>query len=284
MLSFTVDIDINTSAIPERQADMSELMPGVYRAERKDKSIYYRSSLTYRNRHISLGSFETEPDAHAAYTDGCGLLADPSIGIDDHDESLHHLSFEKWVILCNFRDNEVYFPNPIYVRPRLFYYYFAPGDFFIFSGEDLFYYSAHRIQRRGGHCFVADYGSQINILSRYGIRSHAIAGKDYIFLNGNHQDMQYSNIKVINPYHGVRMTPDNRFAVRIHVRGYLKVGIYKDAIEAAIAYNKAADILRESGTDRNWATNYIDGISPKSYADIYTSVHISSSVRDYAGT
>ena len=77
------------------------------------------------------------------------------------------------------------------------------------------------------------------------------------------------------------MTPDGRFAVRIHVNGYLKVGTYKDAIEAAIAYNKAADILREAGVKRNYSVNYVDGISSKSYADIYSSLRISESVSNY---
>ena len=260
---------------------MAKLLPGVYSAVRKDKSTYYRASFTYKNKHISLGSFELEEDAHEAYLNALELVQDPALLIDDYDAGVYRIPFEKWVILCNFRDNDVYIPNPIYVRPRMFYYYFAPGDFYIFSSEDLFYYSAHKIQRRGGHCFVADYGSQIGILSRYGIKSHAVAGKDYVFLNGHHQDLQYSNIKVINAYHGVTLESNGRYSVKIHVNGYLKVGTYPDAIEAAIAYNKAADILKEAGIDRQFATNYIDGISPKSYADIYTSLKISETILKY---
>ena len=263
------------------QNDMTESLPGVYKAERKDKTVYFRASVTYSNKHISLGSYEKESDAHMAYLEASGLLGDPSVTVDDHDPARHHIPFEKWVILCNFRDNGVYIKNPIYVRPKMFYYFFARGDFFVFSGEDLFYYSAHKIQRRGGHHFVADYGSQINILSRYGIRNHAVAGTDYVFLNGNPQDMQYSNIKVINSYHGVRQNGANRYDVRIHVNGYLKVGTYNDAIEAAIAYNKAADTLKNAGVTRQYSTNYIDGLSPKSYADIYTSVIISDSITGY---
>lgn len=263
----------------------SDRLPGVYPAVRKDGSRYYRASVTYRNKHISLGSYSTAADAHEAYLEALNLLnsdntdetGDPGIGSYDPGA---HLNFDKWVVLCNFRDNGVYIPNPVYVRPRLFYYYFAPHDFFIFSSEDLFYYSAHRIQRRGGHHFVADYGSQINILSRYGIRSHAVAGRDYVFINGNPQDMQYANIRVINPYHGVRIDEDGRYSVRIHVNGYLNVGTYDSAIEAAVAYNKAADILIESGVSRQFSMNYIDGLSPKSYADIYTAVSVSRGITD----
>lgn len=261
-------------------------LPGVYTAVRKDGSSYYRASVTYRNKHISLGSYDTPEEAHAAYLEAQDLLAlrpeDTPDPVTGSYPSSSHLRFDKWVVLCNFRDNGVYIPNPIYVRPRLFYYCFAPHDFFIFSSEDLFYYSAHRIQRRGGHHFVADYGSQINILSRYGIRSHAVAGRDYIFLNGNPQDMQYSNIKVVNPYHGVRMNEDGTYDVRIHVNGYLNVGTYESAIEAAVAYNRAADILLEAGVSRQYSMNYIDGLSPKSYADIYTAVYISPGITGYS--
>ncbi len=277
-------------AVWYNQRMKQDQLPGVYRAEHKDGSEYFRSSITYGNKHISLGSYDNPGDAHLAYTEAQELLsASAGESGDDNaiasfDPGVNRLAFDKWVVLCNYRDNGVYIPNPIYVRPRLFYYYFAPHDFFIFSGEDLFYYSAHRIQRRGGHHFVADYGSQINILSRYGIRPHAVAGKDYIFINGNPQDMQYSNIKVINPYHGVRSDGNGRYSVRIHVKGYLNVGAYDSAIEAAVAYNKAADILLEAGVSRQYSMNYIDGLSPKSYADIYTSAAISDGVINYKMT
>ena len=257
---------------------MNDNLPGVYTARRKDNSIYYRASLTCRNKHISLGSFNDRAKAHQAYLEASGLLSDPSAGIDSYTDEAS-LPFEKWVVLCNFRDNEVYIPNPIYVRPKLFYYFFAPEDFYIFSREDLFYYSAHKIQRRGSHCFVSDYGSQINILSRYGIHAHSVPGRDYRFLNGNTQDMQYSNIEVLNPYHGVIGGDAAGYTARIHINGYVTVGSYENAIIAAIAYNKAADICSEAGMNRQYPMNYIDGLSAKSYADIYTSLTISETVR-----
>lgn len=271
------------SVIPLRPEDqnMSGSLAGVYTARRKDNTIYYRASLTYRNKHISLGSYDTEEMGNTAYLEATALLNDSACGIEQYNEAGHTLSFEKWVILVNFRDNGVYIPNPIYVRPRLFYYYFAPDDFFIFSREDLFYYSAHKIQRRGGHFFVADYGSQLNIMSRYGIKSHAVAGRDYVFLNGNPQDMQYSNIKVINTYLGVSADGRGKYSVKIHVNGYLKAGVYDDAVTAAIAYNKAADILKENGVKKQYGANYIDGISPKAYADIYTGIKISDRIKGY---
>ena len=42
-------------------------LPGSFQAMKKDGTIYYRSSITYKNKHISLGSFPTEEESHAAY-------------------------------------------------------------------------------------------------------------------------------------------------------------------------------------------------------------------------
>ena len=33
---------------------------GVYTATKKDGTLYYRSSITFQNKHISLGSFSSE--------------------------------------------------------------------------------------------------------------------------------------------------------------------------------------------------------------------------------
>lgn len=257
-------------------------LPGVYETHRKDGTIYYRASITYRNKHISLGSFCDAYQAGRAYEEAGKIISDTSIHINDYASD--SLSFEKWVVLCNFRDNGIYISNPIYVRPNFFYYYFKKDDFFIFSSEDLFYYSAHKIQRRGGHYFVADYGSQINILGRYGIKNHAVLGKDYEFINGNHQDMQYSNIHILNSYHGVSVDASHsshRFLAKIHVNGYIIIGRYSSAIEAAIAYNKAADILIEAGISKQFPTNYIDGLSAMAYADLYTTISVSPKISQF---
>ena len=39
-------------------------MGGVYQATKKNGEVYYRSSLTYRRRHISLGSYSDALLAH----------------------------------------------------------------------------------------------------------------------------------------------------------------------------------------------------------------------------
>ena len=191
---------------------MEQQLPGVYTAKRKDGATYYRASLTYRNKHISLGSYDNARAAHCAYLTAGRLLSDPSVSLGSYDDT-SGLPFAKWVSLLNFRDNSIYFATPIYVRPRFFYYFFSPTDFFIFDLDDLFYYSTRRISRRGGHYFVADYGMQVNILNRYGIRNYAVEGRDYRFVNGNSQDLRYENIEIINRYNGVTAVTDRKSVV-----------------------------------------------------------------------
>ena len=102
------------------------MLKGVYIAKKKDNSTYYRASITHKNKHISLGSFNSVGDANLAYMQADELLKDSSITINDYSiES--PLSFEKWVIIINFRDNRIYFGTPIYARPKFFYYYLSPS-------------------------------------------------------------------------------------------------------------------------------------------------------------
>ena len=262
---------------------MKQQLPGVYTAIRKDQTTYYRASLTYRGKHISLGSYDCAEDAHKAYMLAGSLLSDASTSLNNYQpDSI--LSFSKWVSLLNFRDNGLYFSSPIYIRPKFFYYYFSPSDFFIFDLEDLFYYSSRKISRRGGHYFVADYGMQVNIMSRYGIKNYAVEGRDYRFINGNRQDMRYENIEIINRYNGVNAINaggKTRYQVKIHVKGNITVGTYDTEAEAAIAYNKAIDLLKKAGVDKAYVPNYMEGMSPAAYADLYASIKISSGVRHY---
>lgn len=253
-----------------------EKLAGVYEAKKKNGELYYRSSLTFQGRHISLQSFSDPMSAHLCYEEALNCLKDTSIRLDDYVPS--YLSFEKLVCLFNFRDNHLYFSTPIYVKPKYFYYYFAKDDFLLFDLDDLFYYSRHKIMRRGGHLFVADYGMQVNILNRYGIKNYAVKGRDYLFINGDETDYRYSNIEIINRYHGVfRMEKNNRYYYKavIHIVGDYLIGIYQTETDAAIAYNKAVDALHAGGNTKNYPVNFIDGISPKTYAEIYSKLKIS---------
>ena len=56
---------------------------GVFPAVRKNGTPFYRSSLTYKTKHISLGSYDTAEQAHQAYRMGRLLLAQPNSRLED---------------------------------------------------------------------------------------------------------------------------------------------------------------------------------------------------------
>lgn len=87
--------------------------------QKKDGTIYYRASITYQRKHISLGGFETVSEANAAYLEADHILNRERLGINQYRDS-SPLPFEKWVILINFRDNGIYFGKPIYARAKFF--------------------------------------------------------------------------------------------------------------------------------------------------------------------
>ncbi len=260
------------------------MLPGVYTAQKKDGTTYYRSSITYSGKHISLGSFSSEEDASLAYRQADALFHDSSLTLDSFTLSESPLAFGKWVMILNYRDNGLYIKTPIYLQKRFFYYYFAPDDYLTFDIEDLFYYSTRTISRRGGHLFVADYGMQVNILSRYGIKNYAVPGRDFRFVNGNNKDFRYENIEIINRFHGVFQKEKNGrryYETKIHGNGDLIVGRYETEIEAAIAYNKAASVLIQKGYDKNFPANYIEELDAAKYKEIYRQVAISPRITNY---
>lgn len=260
------------------------MLPGVYSATKKDGSIYFRSSITYRGKHISLGSYLTETDANAVYEEARLFLNDRALTVENLPSGNYRLSFERMVSLINFRDNDIYFKTPIFLRPTFFHYYLSPTIDLKFDTDDLFYYSSHRILQRNGHLYVNDYGMQYSILNRYGIKNYSVEGRDYIFANGDHTDYRYSNIIIVNPYYGVTcesVAEVPRYKTRIHINGNYLVGTFSSEIEAAIAYNKAVDLAREHGITRNYPENYIDNLSPREYANIYSSIKLSKKYMDY---
>lgn len=177
----------------------------------------------------------------------------------------------------------MYIKTPIYLQKKYFEYYLSKDMVLKFDVDDLFYYSNHAIMTRDGYMFVADYGMQVNILSRYGIRNHAVEGRDYDFANGDRLDYRYGNVVVINKYYGVNRIEKNGrylYKVKIHVVGDFVVGVYSTENEAAIAYNKAAKLLNEAGVKKTYPENYIEDISAIEYASIYNKVKISSALRE----
>ena len=103
------------------------MKPGVFLAQKKDGTIYYRSSITYKNKHISLGSFTSEDEAHQSYNEATMLL-NSTLSLEDVTHATLHLAFDKVVTLINFRDNGLYIGTPIYLRKNYFSYYLSENE------------------------------------------------------------------------------------------------------------------------------------------------------------
>lgn len=134
---------------------------------------------------------------------------------------------------------------------------------------------------------MADYGMQVNIVSRYGIKNYAVIDVDYRFRNNDPTDFRRENLEIWNSYHGVRKVQKSGqilYTARIHIRNNYVIGTYPTEWEAAIAYNKAIDILKKNGVTKNFTPNYIEGISPRQYAEIYSRLHISPKIVNYNPT
>lgn len=259
------------------------LLPGVYKAVKKNGDIYYRSSITHKNKHISLGSFLSQEEASLAYQSADCILRDTGIKIENYTPD-YSLEFEKWVVLINFRDNGIYIKNPIYLKKGFFFYYINIDHILKFDIDDLFYYAHHKIMLRGNHLFVSDYGMQVNILSRYGIKNYGVPGKDYVFINEDELDFRYSNIQIINRFQGVSKTGKNGgilYQAKIHINGDYLIGYYKTDVEAAIAYNKAANTLWDKGVNKNYQVNFIPDMDEITYAKLYHNIRISKKIRDF---
>lgn len=256
---------------------------GVYTTTKKDGSTSYRVSITYRRKHISLGSYTDYEMAHSIYISGRNLVENPNITLEDYNSNMN-IPFNKFVCLINFRDNGLYFPNPIYLRKQYFEYYLSEHQVLKFDRDDLFFYASHKIQQRGGYLFVCDYGSQYKILGRYGIKPFAVYGRDYIMANGDKNDYRYSNIKVINNYTGVTLHPDpvkDYYQATIHINGNYIIGRYDTENYAAIAYNKAVDILHTNGLKKAYIKNYIPTIKKEEYLHIYNNIEVSDKIINY---
>ncbi len=259
-----------------------ELPRGVYKAVKKNGDLYFRVSITFKGRHISLGSSDSLETAAMIYEEA-SLLKDNGDGLEDFS-SYDYLSFDKYLIIVNFRDNGVYFHNPIYLHQRYFSYFLDRDTELKFDTDDLFFYSQHRIQRRGGHLFVENYGAQMSVISRYGIHPFAVKDKDYKFKNGDETDFRYENIEIINRYLGVELienTFPKKYRAFIHINGYYNLGVFDSEDHAAAAFNKARSLLREKGQNKETPANYIADMNEDEYAAVYGKITLPESFLKY---
>ena len=260
-------------------------MTGVFISAKKDGTVSYRASITFRTKHISLGSFDSEEAANAAYLAASVILCgDKRLTPDDYPIRDAALPFKKWVVLTNFKNNGIYIKTPIYLQTKFFQYFLSPTDVLLFDADDLFYYSNHSIMRRGNHLFVAEYGMQTNIVSRYGIRNFARQGIDYRFVNGDDHDFRYENIEILNPYQGVTIKQNNikkTYTAKIHIHGNYTIGVFQSIQEAAIAYNKTVDFLFEHGFRKNFEKNYIENMTSEQYRNIYNLITIPDNIKQF---
>ncbi len=257
------------------------MLSGVFKTTKKDGTEYFRASLSYKDKHISLGSFDTEEAAGAAYAFASSYLRGDTeylpeeyeevvgkLFSGEHDiskdgnkrkekeensreksEQVKKLDFDKWIMLLNLKKSGMYCKNPIYLYGKYFVYYLDRTTELKFGADQLFFCMNHKLQKRGGRIFYSDYGMQCGLLSRFGVKNYAVEGKDYIFNNGDSLDFRYGNLVVLNKFNGVTAVMvggRKKYDVKIHLRSDLKVGRYSDEVKAAIAYNKAADRLEEA--------------------------------------
>ena len=88
---------------------------GVSVRQRLSGKIDYRASLTYKGKHIALGSYDSKIAAHNAYEYGKKILKSKSVRLKNIPEA-PPLYYEKCVSLINVRDNGLYIANPIYLK------------------------------------------------------------------------------------------------------------------------------------------------------------------------
>ena len=72
-----------------------------------------------------------------------------------------------------------------------------------------------------------------------------------------------------------------KYKTKIHINGNYTIGTYSTEERAAIAYNKAVDLAKKAGINRNFPENYIETMSPKEYAEIYSNLKLSPKYLNY---
>ena len=236
----------------------------------------YKTYFLYEATKIYLGSYASMEAAESALNDAKELMSLPA---GPPQFASYNLNYKKIVSLCNLRDHKRYIKNPIYLYSTYFTYYLSKDCILTFDLKDLLYFSTYKIYKRGNYLYTQDSVSQQSILARYGIPNHSVMNKDYVFKNNNPYDFRSDNLEIINSYKGVskKIKNDNSiiYVAYIYVKKNLIIGHYNSEIEAAIAYNKATDILFENHLIKECHYNTIPFITKAEYQSIYDSLIVS---------
>lgn len=249
---------------------MSYIYPSVSQGKTTFK-VYF----VYNNQKIYLGTYPTEEAALAILAEAEDIMQALPGTINF---TPYTLNYKKVICLCNFRDHNKYIKNPIYIHQTYFHYYLTKSCILVFDNKDLLYFSTYKIYKRGNYLYTQDSISQKNILSRFGIPNHSVPGKDYIFKNNNPYDFRQSNLEIINSYKGVTKKVQNNsciYVTSIYTDTNIVVGHYHTEAEAAIAYNKAIDLLYKQGNNKEYIYNVIPFITQDEYNKIYNTLFIS---------
>lgn len=236
----------------------------------------YKVYFLHEKKKIYLGAYPSSEEAQLALKEAHDIIKAP-FGALDFTYSI--IDYKKVISLCNFRDYKVYIKNPIYLKDKYFYYYLSKDIILTFDMKDLLFFSTYKVCKRGNYLYTQDSISQQSLLNRFGILSHSVPGKDYVFRNGNPYDFRRDNLEVINNYKGVsKKEKDGQtfYVASIYTTQPLVLGHYTSEIEAAIAYNKAIDFLMAtSSTTRDYIPNSIPFLTKSEYDAIYEGITLS---------
>ena len=247
-------------------------------------TVNYKTYFTHNKKKLSLGTFKTSDIANTAILEATKIINEKERNLDEsYINSFKVLDYKKVVTICNFRDNNKFIKNPIYIYKDYFKYYLSSDLFLVFDTKDLFFFSSYKIYKRGKYIYTQDNISQQNILSRFGIQNHSVSGRDYIFKNGNVYDFRKQNLQVLNSYKGVTQKIkeyETIYITTIFKDKNIVVGHYNSELEAAIAYNKAGDLLINLGLKKDFIKNEINFITKSEYNEIYNNIIVSDVLLD----
>ena len=236
----------------------------------------YKLYFVYNKEKIYLGSYASYEKAQEILAEAEALMQDPHHLIPDF--SKYKMDYKKVISLCNFRDNKKYIKNPIYIYTNYFHYYLSKDCILTFDLKELFYFSTYKIHKRGNYLYTQDNVSQKSILSRFGILNHSVVGKDYFFKNNDPYDFRKENLEIIKSYKGVtkkEKADGDIYIASIYIDSNLIIGYYASEIEAAIAYNKAIDLISDHTPQKLFTPNLIPYLTSDEYQSIYSSITVS---------